>query len=61
LLDAKTSHDYNFLVNTAKIKLKFPTNNSSPRHQGMRGVAQGERPVSQPGGSPPGEISIGTH
>jgi len=37
LLDAKTRHDYNFLVNTAKIKLKFPRNNSSPRYEGTRG------------------------
>jgi len=63
LLDAKFCHDYNFLVNTAKTKLKFPT--YLKRHRAMKacgGVAQeGQRPVSLPGGSTPGDIGIGTH
>jgi hypothetical protein len=63
LLDAKSCHDYSFLVNTATTELKFPPNLN--RHRAWRhvgGVAQeGEGPVSQPGCSTPGEISIGAH
>jgi hypothetical protein len=63
LLGAKSCHDYNFLVNTAKTKLKFPTYLN--RHRAMKacgGVAQeGEGSVALPGGPAPGEIRIGTH
>ena len=63
LVDVKTCHDYNFPVNNAKIKLKFPT--YSIRRHAMKAcgeVAQeGERPVSLTGRSTPGEVSIGTH
>jgi len=63
LLDAKSCHDYNFLVNTAKNKLKFPTYLN--RHRAMKvcgGTAQEVKgPVSLPGGSTPVEIDIDTH
>ena len=63
VLDAKSCHDYNFLVNTAKTKLKFPTYLNRQRAMKARGgrAQEGEGPVSLSDGSTPGEIGIGTH